>query len=107
MSEYYIASCVFTSQFPELSMKIQSYVRERFGYEIVRCCVPRYKIREFEEKMPEGAFRDSWRGLPDSGQFATDKVVCYCHYCLEGLKMGGADAVHLAELLFAEAAYNK
>jgi hypothetical protein len=245
MSEYYIASCVFTSQFSELSMKIQTYIRERFGYEIVRCCVPKYKIREFEEKMPEGAFRDSWRGLPDSrqfakgdqvyslchncnniieemhpevhvhslwelldsddrftlpdyrgarmtvqdcwrskdrreeqdavrsllrkmnieiveleknrdltefcgaslyraqpprnpklapkhyvdgaagkfvphtpqeqeeimkqycGQFVTDRVVCYCHYCLEGLKMGGADAVHLAELLFDEEVWNK
>ena len=27
-------------------------------------------------------------------------VVCYCHYCLEGLKLGGADAKHLAELIF-------
>ena len=27
-------------------------------------------------------------------------VVCYCHYCLEGLKLGGADAMRLASLLF-------
>lgn len=82
MSEYYIASCVFTSQFPELSKKIQDYVRERFGYEIVRCCVSRYKIREFEEKMPEGSLRECWRGLPDSGQFKEkDHVYSLCHNC--------------------------
>ena len=27
-------------------------------------------------------------------------VVCYCHYCLEGLKLGGADATPLVSLLF-------
>ena len=82
MSEYYIASCVFTSQFPELSMKIQKYVRDRFGHEIVRCCVPKYKIREFEEKMPEGTPRDCWHDLPDSGQSTKgDQVYSLCHNC--------------------------
>ncbi|MBQ6195838.1 MAG: hypothetical protein IJK47_00195 [Lachnospiraceae bacterium] len=60
MKNYYIASCVFTSQFPELSWRIQTYVRKRWGFEIV----------------------------------------CYCHYCLEGLKEGGKDGRHLAEMLF-------
>jgi len=30
MSEYYIAGCVFTSQFPDLSLRIQEYVTRRF-----------------------------------------------------------------------------
>lgn len=30
----------------------------------------------------------------------TDTVVCYCHYCLEGLIMGGKNGKHMAELLF-------
>ena len=82
MAEYYIASCVFTSRFPELSRKIQDYVRERFGYTVVRCCVPRYKLREFEERMPEGVFRDRWSSLPDSGAFAEgDRVFSLCHNC--------------------------
>jgi len=34
------------------------------------------------------------------GRLSTKKVVCYCHYCLEGLKMGKTDASHLAHLLF-------
>ncbi len=82
MSEYYIASCVFTSRFPELSLRIHDYVRDRFGFTVVRCCVPGYKIREFEEKMPEGRFRESWSSLPDSGSFTEgDRVYSLCHNC--------------------------
>lgn len=33
-------------------------------------------------------------------QFSTQKVVCYCHYCLEGLLQGGVDGIHLAQLIF-------
>jgi hypothetical protein len=51
---YYIASCVFTAQFPELSGRIQGYVREALGLSVVRCCVPRYRLRDFEDRMPEG-----------------------------------------------------
>ena len=78
----YIASCVFTSQFPELSQKIQQYVKERFGYNIVRCCVQKYKIREFEDRMPSGRLRDQWTSLPDSGAFESgDSVYSLCHNC--------------------------
>ncbi len=40
--QYYIASCVFTRSFPELSFAVQKYVRGLGGIEIVRCCVPKY-----------------------------------------------------------------
>lgn len=33
-------------------------------------------------------------------QYKTDTVICYCHYCLEGLKTGGTDGRHIAHLLF-------
>ena len=33
-------------------------------------------------------------------RFQGNEVVSYCHYCMEGLLLGGAGAVHLAELLF-------
>lgn len=36
----------------------------------------------------------------ENTDFCGEKVVSYCHYCLEGLKLGGADATHLAGLLF-------
>ena len=35
-------------------------------------------------------------------RFTTDKVVAYCHYCYDGLRLGGTDAQHLACLLFPE-----
>ena len=82
MAVYYIASCVFTAKFPELSLRIQDYVRDRFGFTIVRCCVPKYKLSEFEEKMPEGCLRDCWKSLPDSGLFSKgDHVYSLCHNC--------------------------
>ena len=79
---YYIASCVFTSQYPGVSERIQEYIKARFGFEIVRCCVPGYKIKEFTEKMPEGCLRNSWSKLPDSGSFESgDVVYSLCHNC--------------------------
>lgn len=32
-------------------------------------------------------------------QYRTDRVVCYCNSCLKGLKLGGANAVHMVDLL--------
>lgn len=91
---YYIASCVFTSKYPELSFRIQNYIRARFGDQaeaagdskgamnIVRCCVPKYKIQEFEERMPSEDAREKWRRLPDSGIFRPgDSVYSLCHNC--------------------------
>lgn len=72
---YYITSCVFTSRFPELSQRIQDYVTKRFGFEIVRCCVPSYKLSFFEERMPEGELRECWKALPDSGMFKEGDIV--------------------------------
>lgn len=109
MAEYYIASCVFTSQFPELSLRIQNYVRERFGYTVVRCCVPRYKIREFEEKMPEGALRECWSSLPDSGLFAAgDSVYSLCHNCnnIIGEMHPGVQVHSLWELIDSDSAFS-
>lgn len=82
MGDYYIASCVFTTRFPELSLRIQGYARERCGLEVVRCCVPRYKMGEFEGKMPEGLLRDAWAALSDSASFGPgDRVFSLCHNC--------------------------
>lgn len=79
---YYISSCVFTSQFPELSSRIQGFVKERYDLNIIRCCVPRYKIKDFEGRMPEGPLRVKWASMPDSGEFkAGDEVYSLCHNC--------------------------
>ncbi len=35
------------------------------------------------------------------GQIETEKVVCYCKFCTDGINMGGKRGIHLLELLFA------
>ena len=81
MSEYYIASCVFTPKFPEISAKIQKYIRERYGMTIVRCCVPNYKLDEIAQRVPE-KHRPDWLALPDCADFkAGDTVYSLCHNC--------------------------
>lgn len=79
---YYIASCVFTAQFPELSKIIRDYVASRFGFEIIRCCVPNWKVKEYIEKAPEGALRESWQQMPETAAFQPgDEVWSLCHNC--------------------------
>lgn len=79
---YFIASCVFTSKFPELSFQIQDYMNKRWGFPIVRCCVPKYKLKSFTEKMPEGQLRTRWSNLADSGKLQPGaEVYSLCHNC--------------------------
>lgn len=51
----------------------------------------------FEEHSPDEQKRimEKYCGI-----YTTDMVICYCHYCLEGLLLGGKDGKHLAQLLF-------
>ena len=39
--------------------------------------------------------------------FQGKRIVDYCHYCQEGLELGGADAIHLAALLFGSESSRK
>ena len=65
---------------------------EHYGMEIVRCCVPNYKLQIFTDKMPVD-YQDIWQGLPDTGvTCAGDNVYTLCHNCLaiiEETKPGG------------------
>ena len=80
-NNYYIASCVFTFNYPKLSAEIQKYITERFGFEIIRCCIPKYKIKEYEEKMPTEINAD-WRALSHCADFKPgDTVYSICHNC--------------------------
>lgn len=77
----YIASCVFTKQYPNISEKIQRYLKERFYMRIIRCCVPNYKIEAFEKSMPDG-YRERWKGIPSYQEFKSGEVmVSICHNC--------------------------
>lgn len=80
MKTYYIASCVFTAHYPKLSQIVQDYMRQK-GFEVVRCCVPNYKLQKFIDAMPDD-YRDTWGSLPDSGDFQDgDIVISLCHNC--------------------------
>ena len=81
MSDYYIASCIFTERHPELSLKVQQYIKEHFDMPVVRCCTPSYKIEEFEGRMSACAV-DSWKALlPNAELKAGDAVYSVCHNC--------------------------
>lgn len=73
--KYYIASCMFTSRFPQLSWKIQNYIAERGDIEIIRCCTPSWKVKFYEEKMPEGELRDAWKALPHTKNFSPEDEI--------------------------------
>ncbi len=78
---YYIASCVFTSKYPKLSKVIQQYIHDRYGIQIVRCCVPKYKLQGFTEQMPED-YRGKWEDIPDCADFQSgDTIYSLCHNC--------------------------
>ena len=79
--KFYVASCVFTEGAPALSRKIQAYVRRRFGLPIIRCCVDKYKVAEFEQRMPED-YRAEWRAIKHFEHFPPGStMVSICHNC--------------------------
>lgn len=102
--EYYIASCVFTSKYPQLSQKIQQYIKERYGMPIVRCCTPNYKLVEFTEKMPED-YRQAWSYIPPCADFQPgDTVYSLCHNCSNIIEEThpGVRAVSIWELILKD-----
>lgn len=77
----YVASCVFTREEPELSAKIQDYLKQRFNMQIIRCCVPNYKVEEFTADMPKW-LQPRWKDTPHYKDFAADSTMVYvCHNC--------------------------
>lgn len=80
---YYIASCVFTAKNPELSNKIQEYMASFNDIQTVRCCVPGWKEKIYEEKMPDGCYAKKWRELPQSHVFTpNDTIWSLCPNCM-------------------------
>ena len=79
--KFFVASCVFTEEYPELSRKVQSYNETRFNLPIIRCCVANYTVEEFENRMPNW-YRDEWRGIEHYRKFpAGSTMVSLCHNC--------------------------
>ena len=81
--KYYIASCVFTAKYPELSKRIQDYVASLDDISIVRCCVPGWKKNIYEEKMPQGELSERWMSIPQSHVFLPeDEIWSLCPNCM-------------------------
>lgn len=77
----YVASCVFTREEPELSVKIQNYLKQRFQMPVIRCCVPNYKVSEFTADMPEW-LQPRWKNTPHYKDFTENSTMVYiCHNC--------------------------
>lgn len=82
MKSYYIASCLFTARFPETSLAIQRYIQKRQDMDTVRCCIPKFRIKQNEERIPEGPARTAWKALPDAADLQPgDAVYSLCHNC--------------------------
>lgn len=78
--KFYIASCVFTEEYPALSKKIQQYIAEK-NLPIIRCCVANYKVEDFENRMPE-SYREDWKKILHYKNFpAGSTMVSLCHNC--------------------------
>ena len=75
---FYVASCVFTEEYPKISEKVCDYVRERFKMPIIRCCVDKYKVLEFEQRISA----DFWRSIEHFRAFpAESTMISVCHNC--------------------------
>ena len=78
--KFFVASCVFTEEYPELSRKVQKYISEK-NLPIIRCCVANYKVEEFESRMPDW-YRDEWKNIKHFEKFpAGSTMVSLCHNC--------------------------
>lgn len=78
---YYISGCVFAVKYPELSKRIQDYAAGK-GLTVVRCCTPGWKVKEYEDKTPEGELREHWSALPHTAEFTSDdETWSLCHNC--------------------------
>jgi len=77
----FVASCVFTREYPELGKKVFNYVAKRFSMPVMRCCVANYKTKEFEDAMPQW-LRPEWSKLPAYIDISHDNTMVYiCHNC--------------------------
>lgn len=81
MKSYYIASCLFTARFPKTSLAIMRYIGKK-NIEPVRCCIPNFRVKQSENRIPEGTVRDSWISQPESASIRPgDAVYTLCPNC--------------------------
>lgn len=108
MSSYYIASCLFTARYPDVSLAIQNYIRSRGDIRMVRCCIPNFKATSSENRIMAGGARSSWLELPYSADLKPgDTVYSLCHNCTNIVdeQNEGVHALSLWELVDGDPAF--
>ena len=79
--KFYVAACAFTEDYPELSRKIQNYLRERFNMPIIRCCVANYRVKDCDTRVAEW-YQPEWRKVKHFEKFpAGSTLISICHNC--------------------------
>lgn len=102
MESYYIASCLFTARFPDVSLAIQRYIEKRHGMKIVRCCIPNYSVKPNEDRISPNGVRSAWKSLPVTANLQPgDTVYSLCHNCTNIIdeQHEGVNALSLWELI--------
>lgn len=102
MKSYYIASCLFTARYPQVSMAIQQYIRSRQDIGIVRCCIPNFRATSSESRIMQTGARSSWNELPYTAELQPgDRVYSLCHNCtnITAEQNEGVHALSLWELI--------
>ncbi|MBQ2955421.1 MAG: hypothetical protein IJE08_03070 [Clostridia bacterium] len=108
MKSYYIASCLFTARYPEVSMAIQGYIERRKDIEIVRCCIPNFRAKSSEDKIMKTGARSSWLDLPFCAEYQPgDTAYSLCHNCTNIVdeQNEGVHALSLWELVDADESF--
>lgn len=79
--KFYVAACAFTEDYPELSRKIQNYLRERFNMPIIRCCVANYRVKDCDTRVAEW-YQPEWSKVKHYEKFpAGSTLISICHNC--------------------------
>ena len=80
--KYYIASCLFTARFPQISLKIQKYIESKPELTTVRCCLKNFRIKQNTDRITDETVRAAWADLPPSADFKPgDIAYSLCHNC--------------------------
>lgn len=101
MPKYYVASCMFTAKFPELSLRIQHYIKSKHDIQMIRCCIPNYRVDFNTNRISKGDVQRAWKQLAVSEVFQPeDTVISVCHNCTNIVEeWRGANVVSLWEII--------
>ncbi len=109
MSNYYIASCMFTARFPETSLLLQKYIKAKPDITIVRCCIPNYRVAQNTKRISDCSVQNAWKQLPVSEVFQPgDTVISVCHNCTNIVEewRTGVKAVSLWEFIDCDPSFS-